>query len=103
MGTEQAEMQPWQVMMGQQRFQSRAGVVAVCRNGTIWCTFRFSVSRGFPPEFSVLPQKISENLRVGSPSDANSREMREFYKMLNVKSLYTREIFPTHEKHHIGT
>ena len=57
----------------------------------------------FPPEFSVLPQKISENLRVGSPSDANSREMREFYKILNVKGLYTREIFLTHEKHHIGT
>lgn len=63
-GTEQAEMQPRQVMMGQQRFQSRAGVVAVCRNGTIWRTFRFSVSRGFSARvFCSTPKNKREFAR----------------------------------------
>ncbi len=57
----------------------------------------------FPSEFSVLPQKISENLRADSASDANSREIRVLYKPLNIKHLHTRGIFLSSKTHYFST
>ena len=57
----------------------------------------------FQSEFSVLPRKISENLRADSPSDANSREIRVLYKLLNIKHLHTRYIFLSCKTHYFST
>ena len=53
----------------------------------------------FQSEFSVLPQKSSAYLRADSPSDANSQNMRDLLKRLNIKDLYLRHIFPPRKKH----
>ena len=57
----------------------------------------------FPSEFSVLPQKINENLQRGSASDANTREIRTLLKTLDINNLYSRVIFSSYEMHHFGT
>ena len=53
----------------------------------------------FQSEFSLLPQKSSAYLRADSPSDANSQNMRDLLKTLNIKDLYSRHIFPPCKKH----
>ena len=53
----------------------------------------------FQSEFSVLPQKSSAYLRADSPEDANSQNMRDLLKILNIKDLYLRHIFPPRKKH----
>ena len=53
----------------------------------------------FPPEFSVLPRKISEYLRPDSSSDANSRVMRGLRKTLNANGLCLKDVFPPCDKH----
>ena len=56
----------------------------------------------FPSEFSVLPQKSSAYLRADSPADANSQNMRDLLKTLNIKDLYSRHIFPPCKKHYFS-
>ena len=53
----------------------------------------------FPPEFSVLPQKISENLRADFPPDANSRKIRVLCNLLNIKGLNVKTDFPSCNMH----
>ena len=53
----------------------------------------------FQSEFSVLPRKYSVYLRADSPADANSQNMRDLLKTLNIKDLYSRHIFPPCKKH----
>ena len=56
----------------------------------------------FLSEFSVLPQKINAYLRPDSPSAANTRDIRGYYKILNINSLCSSGI-PSHcKKHHFG-
>ena len=57
----------------------------------------------FPSEFSVLPLKSSEYLRADFPSDANTREMRAVYKLLDSNDLHSEVIFPSCEMHRFGT
>ena len=56
----------------------------------------------FLPEFSVLPTKISEYLQADSPSDANTREMADLHKVLNINSLHLKAIFSPYNMHHFG-
>ena len=57
----------------------------------------------FPSEFSVLPKKINEYLRADSPSDANSRKIRDLRKTLDINNLHPRGIFPLCNKHCFST
>ena len=56
----------------------------------------------FHSGFPDIPRKISAYLRAESSSDANTRNMRGFYKMLYVNDLYLRGISSLCEKHHFG-
>ena len=51
---------------------------------------------GFPD----IPRKISAYLQADSSSDANTRNMRGFYKILNINDLCLRRIFSFCKKHH---
>ena len=53
-----------------------------------------------PSEFSVLPRKISAYLRVESPSDANTRKIIGFNKILNINDLCLKGISSFCEKHY---
>ena len=56
----------------------------------------------FLSEFSVIPQKINTYLRPDSPSAANTRNIKGYYKILNINNLYLSDI-PSHcKKHHFG-
>ena len=57
----------------------------------------------FSSEFSVLPQKINENLRADFPSDTNTRKIRVSLKTLYINSLHSEAIFSSHEVHRFGT
>ena len=56
----------------------------------------------FLPEFSVLPTKISEYLQADSPSDANTREMTDLHKVLNINNLHLETIFSPYNMHRFG-
>ena len=56
----------------------------------------------FRSGFPVLPRKISEYLRADSPSGANSRIIRGWYKTLSVKYLYLITVFSYRNKHHFS-
>ena len=56
----------------------------------------------FSSEFSVLPQKISENLRTDSLSGANTRIVRTLHKLLNSNNLCLMFIFSCCNKHHFS-
>ena len=56
----------------------------------------------FSSEFSVLPRKISENLRTDITSDANTRIIRTSHKSLNSNSLCMTFIFSSCNKHSFG-
>ena len=56
----------------------------------------------FRSGFPVLPRKISEYLRADSPSGANSRIIRGWYKTLSVRYLYLTTIFSCRNKHHFS-
>ena len=51
---------------------------------------------GFPD----IPRKISAYLQADSSSDANTRNMRGFYKILNINDLCLRGISLLCKKHH---
>ena len=72
-------------------FQSEAGQKSAVTD--------FHYPAVFPPEFSVLPQKIFANLRADSLSDANSREIRALRNILNIKGLHLRKIFRPYKMH----
>ena len=54
----------------------------------------------FRSYFSTIPRKISEYLPSDFPSSANTRKIRDFYKLLNINELYLRGISPHCKKHH---
>ena len=56
----------------------------------------------FPPQFPTLPRKISAYLQTNLPSDANTRIIRGFYKILNINDLCLRGILSFCKKHHFG-
>jgi len=56
----------------------------------------------FPLEFSVLPQKTSAYLRTDSSSGANTRNMRDFYNLLNINDLCSKSISLQCNMHHFG-
>ena len=56
----------------------------------------------FLPEFSVLPTKISEYLQADSPSNANTREMTDLHKVLNINNLHLETIFSPYNMHRFG-
>ena len=56
----------------------------------------------FSSGFSVLPQKINENLRTDFASEANMREIRSLYKILNINGLCMTVAFPPCKKHRLG-
>ncbi len=56
----------------------------------------------FSSEFSVLPQKTSAYLRASSPSDANTRKIKDLCKQLNIKYLQATNTFPSCNKHHFS-
>ena len=60
---------------------------------------RFSV---FPSGFPDIPRKISAYLRPESSSDANTRILKGFYKMLYINDLHLRGISSLCKKHHFG-
>ena len=62
----------------------------------------FQHSVFFSSEFSVLPQKISENLRADFPSDANSRKIRVLRNLLNINGLNVKTDFPSCNMHCFG-
>ena len=56
----------------------------------------------FPPRFPDIPRKISEYLQSDFPSDANTRNIRGYYNILNINVLYLRGVFSHCKKHHFG-
>ena len=56
----------------------------------------------FPPRFPDIPRKISEYLQSDFPSDANTRNIRGFYNILNINDLCSRRISSHCKKHHFG-
>ena len=56
----------------------------------------------FPSEFPDIPRKISAYLRTDFPSDANTRNIRGFYNILNINDLCSRRISSHCKKHHFG-
>ena len=56
----------------------------------------------FSSEFSVLPRKISENLRTDITSDANTRIIRTSHKSLSSNNLFFTSIFSSCNKHRFG-
>ena len=56
----------------------------------------------FPPQFPTLPRKISAYLQTNLPSDANTRIIRGFYKILIISVLYLKGIPSRCKKHHSG-
>lgn len=54
----------------------------------------------FRSEFSTIPRKISAYLRTDFPSGANTRNMRGFYKELNINDLCFMCVLSHCKKHH---
>ena len=56
----------------------------------------------FHSGFPDIPRKISAYLRTESSSDANTRILKGFYKMLYINDLHLRGISSLCKKHHFG-
>lgn len=57
----------------------------------------------FPSEFSVLPNKISKYLQANSLSDANTRDISDFYNILGINILHFKANFTFYNKHRFST
>ena len=56
----------------------------------------------FRSEFPTIPRKISAYLQSDLPSAANTRNIRDFYNILNINNLYLRGFSLHCKKHHFG-
>ena len=69
----------------------------MCRYRQLSICNRFSF---FLPRFPDIPRKISAYLLTDFFSGANTRKIRDFYKLLNINELHLKGIFPHCKKHH---
>ena len=71
----------------------------MCRYRQLSICNRFSF---FLPRFPDIPRKISAYLQTDFPSGSNTRKIRGFYKILDIRDLYLRGISSHCKKHHFG-
>ena len=73
--------------------------VGMCRYGQLSICNRIL---NFGSEFPHIPRKISAYLLTDFPPGANTRKIRGFYKILDIRDLCLRAISSHCKKHHFG-